>query len=364
MEWARLYLRRIFSQDLLRTGDMIGGRPFSRYLEVLTALSARSQKHIAFAAILRARHPSVHIRNLLTTYCPHHLFLESLASYLNAERQEIENILRSFILSGENLDAHTRGGESTWAPAVQASTHMLLLPTYGLDINPFLFLLTDLRFRYESDWFRVANSRERRWADEMADLFPPTEWQTQRRNLRLREDGKDLTDIDFAAYDKGGNQLAVFQLKWQHPVGMDNRGRRSAGKNLLDESNRWIPTVISWIERHGVDELMRRLGFVSKPSPEVSLFVLGRYHVHLSGFHHHDKRATWSDWAHFLRVCVEEQKPLSLQRLSSRLRADLAASRAGKRGESTMFPVGKIAVVLNPTSVPERESGVASRSQR
>ena len=85
LEWARLYLRRIFSQDMLGPDDVIGGRPYSRYLDVLTALSARSQKHIAFAAILRARHPAAHIRNLLTTYCPRQLFIESLAGYLNAD---------------------------------------------------------------------------------------------------------------------------------------------------------------------------------------------------------------------------------------------------------------------------------------
>lgn len=61
-EWARLYLRRIFSQDMIGSDEVIGGKPFSRYVEVLTALSTRCQKHIAFAAILRSRHPSVHIR--------------------------------------------------------------------------------------------------------------------------------------------------------------------------------------------------------------------------------------------------------------------------------------------------------------
>src|SRR6185437_9375847 len=71
LEWGRLYLRRIFSQDMIGMDDIIGGRPFSQYVEVLSALSGRSQRHIAFAAILRARYPSVHIRNLLTA-CESH----------------------------------------------------------------------------------------------------------------------------------------------------------------------------------------------------------------------------------------------------------------------------------------------------
>src|SRR5690606_20286439 len=125
------------------------------------------------------------------------------------------------------------------------------------DINPFLFLLTDLRYRHEADWFRAANNRERRWIDELEGLFPRPRWRTHGRNLRLQEAGKVLTDIDFAAYDPSANQLGVFQLKWQQPVGMDNRARRSAGKNLLEEGNRWVSKVLSWLSKHGVIELMR-----------------------------------------------------------------------------------------------------------
>jgi len=63
-----------------------------------------------------------------------------------------------------------------------------------LDITLFLFLLTDLRSRYEANWFRIANNRERRWVTEMEQLFqgPPVA-DTLGGNLRLREGGKDLT---------------------------------------------------------------------------------------------------------------------------------------------------------------------------
>lgn len=352
LEWGQFYLRRKFSQDMIAPDDMIGGRPFSQYVALLSALSGRSQKHIAFAAILGARYPSVHIRNLLTSHSHRDSFIESLARSMDADRSEIESILASLILTGDNLEMHTRSGETAWAPIVQASTDTLILPIYGLDINPFLFLLTDLRFRYETDWFKVANNRERRWIEEIERLFDEPRWQTHGRNLRLREDGKDLTDIDFALYDRKANELALFQLKWQHPVGMDNRGRRSAGKNLVEESNRWVDVVISWLDRHGVDELLRRLKFDSSTSPEVYLFVLGRYHVHLSGFDARDSRAVWSDWAHFRRSRVEGPRTATITEMASRLQSTVDQSRAMKGGQSLMFPVGDLAVVLNPKSVP------------
>ena len=202
---ARLYLRRIFSQDMIGPDDVIGGRPFARYTEVLTSLSGQSQKQIAFATILKVRHPSAHIRNLLTSHSGREAFIESVARSLDADRIEIETILKSLILTGDNLDIHTGGASTAWAPVVQASTDTLLLPIYGLDINPFLFLLTDLRHRYEADWFRVANNRERRWIEDIEQLFTGPRWQTHGRNLRLREDGKDITDIDFAAFERNAN---------------------------------------------------------------------------------------------------------------------------------------------------------------
>ncbi len=306
-------------------------------------------------AILRARHPSVHIRNLLTTHCPRESFVESLAHYMDADLSEVRDILTSFILTADNLEEHTKGGDVTWAPIVQASTDTLILPTYGIDINPFLFLLTDLRYRHEKDWFRVANNREGRWLQEIESLFETPRWQTHSRNLRLREGSKELTDIDFAAYNKTSNELALFQLKWQHPVGMDNRGRRSAGKNLVGESNRWVITVISWLERHGVIELMKRLGFDDSHSPSVHLFVLGRYHVHLSGYDSRDGRAIWSDWAHFRRACAEGTTTATVTQLATMLESAVEQSRAMKGGESMMFPVGNLSVVLNPTQVPADE---------
>lgn len=352
VEWGRLYLRRKFSQDMIGPDDVIGSRPFSRYIEVLSVLSGRSQKHIAFAAILKARYPSVHIRNLLTTHCQRESFVESVARYMGADRSEIEAILSSFILTGGNLDLHTVGGATAWAPLVQASKDTLILPMYGLDINPFLFLLNDLRHRYEADWFRVANNRERRWIEEIDRLFADPRWQTHGRNLRLREGGKVVTDIDFAVFERQANELALFQLKWQHPVGLDNRGRRSAGKNLVEESNRWITAVMSWLERYGVEELMRRLEFQTSITPTVHLFVLGRYHIHLTGFDQRDPQAVWSDWAHFQWALAEGPKTATILQITSMLQTKIDQSRSKKVGESIMIPVGDIAVLLNPTKVP------------
>lgn len=355
-EWARLYLKRMQGQDLVGPDDIIGGRPFSRYVSVLEALSARSQKHIAFAAILRARHRSADSRNLLTTYANRTYFVDAVSAYMDADTTEISEILDSLVLSGENVDMHTsRNGAAAWAPIVRASSETYILPIYGLDINPFEFLLTDLRARYEGDWFRIANNREARWVNELEELYAGPRWQRNTANLKLRLDGKVATDIDFATLDTKSNELAIFQLKWQQPVSLDNRVRRNTGQNLVNESNRWIDVVLSWLTQNGVDELVGRLGFQSLGSPKVHLFVLGRYHAHISGFDNHDQRAVWSSWAHFKRMRTEGPRR-SVSQLEADLRSNIQQLRSSKKGESSMLLVGQLPVLINPTWIPPSQS--------
>ncbi len=352
LDWARLYLRRIYSQDMIGADDLLGGRPFSSYVEVLAALSAMSQKRLAYTAILRARNPSVEIRNLLTSYVEREVLIGDLANITGMQASEIAEILPCLTLSGENLDVHTSGGDPAWPPLIKASEDFCILPTFGLEINPFLFLLADLRSRFKDDWFKIANNREGRWIEEFDLLFQEPRWKTHTKNLDLKDQGKVLTDLDFVALDVKTNELAIFQLKWQFPVSVDSRSRRSTGKNLLDESNKWVERVTGWLDKYGTIELARRLGFEVTEAPAAQLFVLGRYHAHLAGYDARDSRALWSDWAHFKRARTENPKK-SPSQLARELRSAIVRSKGRNKPESTMIPVGTVSVLLNPTQVPD-----------
>lgn len=346
-EAGRLYLRRMYAQDLIGEDDVIGGRPFSRYLDVLTALSGRSQKHLAFVSLLKQRHRKLDLRNLLTAHAEWTSFVQNLSMYLDADVDEVTSILQSLTLSPDNVSSHTRTEVTAWAPAVRPSTNVIMLPLYGLEINPFIFLLNDLRERYSRDWFELANRREARWIAELEGLFTGTRWQTSPRNLMLKEGGKTLTDLDFAVHDQKDNCLVLFQLKWQQPVAGDERGRRSAAKNLAAEGNKWVETVSGWLERHGAREVMSRYGFTSgSSSPSVHLVVLGRYAAHLTGSAAKDTRATWSDWAHFKKARIEGHRK-SLLSLLAALRHDLVRRRQSKETESFLLPIGNSALALN-----------------
>jgi hypothetical protein len=168
-EWGQIYLRRMWSHDLIGPDEKLGGNEFRDYLGLLAAISGRSQKHLCFAGLLKHKHPRLDWRNLLTTFSPFIDFLDGLARHLDADRLQLQKLLSSLTLEPTNRDAHLLVAETAWAPLVRSNQDNLLLPAYGLEINPFLFLLRDLQYKYPGDWFEIANNRERRWRASSKD---------------------------------------------------------------------------------------------------------------------------------------------------------------------------------------------------
>lgn len=351
LQCGTVYLRRMWGQDLIGTDDMIGGEPFGHYMGVLAAIAGRAEKHLCYVSILKRRNPALDLRNLLTTYAPCKEFVRGLASHLDATTDQVQKLLSPLTLGPENLRHHTSSAETAWAPIVRSSRDHYILPLFGLDTNPFLFLLTDLRARNRADWDRVANDRERRWIQDLKHIFGGERWHVHDRNLKLRDGDRTITDLDFIAFDTTTNQLALFQLKWQHPVGMDNRSRRSAGANLLAQGNDWIERVTSWLDKHGVQELAKRANLAVSSDVKAELFVVGRYNAHFSGFSGHDTRATWVDWNHFMKARVENPRA-SVCDLAAILRAEAARLVTDSHHESYALPLGNLAILLNPATEP------------
>lgn len=350
LEWGQVYLRRMWSQDLLGPEERIGGCEFRDYLGLLAALAGRAQKHLCLASILKRKHPDLDIRNLLTTFASHSELVSGLASHLDADTLLIQKLLSSLTLDSSNRDVHTSSPDTAWAPVMRATHDNYILPMYGLEINPFLFLLTDLQAKYPKDWSAAANNRERRWFADLRSLFPPARWQVK-ENLKLRESSKIVTDIDFIAYDSRFNELAIFQLKWQHPVGVDNRRRRSAGKNLVSEADAWVKTVSDWIDIHGIDELVGRASFSAQPGLRLHMFVIARYNAFFSGYASKNKGAVWADWNHLMKARYEKPQA-SVSELADSLKAQVAAISASFPGESYVLPLFDVAIILNPASEP------------
>ena len=351
LECGQVYLRRMWSQDLLGAEEKLGDNQFNDYLGVLAALAGRAEKHHCFCLILKHRHPELKLQNLLTTFSPYEEFVKSLAHYLDADTLQIQKLMNCLTLGPENRDAHTKSTDTAWAPVIRSSISTCVLPLFGLEINPFLFLLKDLQKKYPRDWDKAANNREKRWIVDLRHIFSGKRWRVRERNLNLRDSGRTITDIDFVAYDSESNELAIFQLKWQQPVGYDSRVRRSVGKNLVSEGNRWIAAVDGWLSRFGIEELARRADIAVMRGATVHFFVVARYGALFSGFGGQDERAVWLDWNHLVRIRMENPKA-SVSELARLSQEQIEQMKRSLMDESYILPLGELAVILNPTSEP------------
>ena len=349
-ECAQVYLSRMSYRDLLSDNDRIGGRPYSDYVQALTALSTLSETRLCTTTILHSERPHLDIRNLLTGGAFADELIETVASFLDAETTEVNHLLSHLTLSPHNRLSHLARGAPAWAPIVQTSANFCVLPCYGLDMNPFIFLATELRERYKSDWFEAANAREARWVTDLLSLFPAPRWRCAHA-VKIKRGGKVVTDIDFVAYDSTSRTIAIFQLKWQQPSAGDEKIRRNNAGNLMGESNRWVAAVAEWLDAEGLTVLAQRLGIRRDELTGASLFVLGRYSAHFSGHSNADPRAAWSDWGHFERERTL-RPAATVSGIFDSLVQEMTRAKNTVQPESLMLPLPGVALVVNPTRQP------------
>lgn len=350
-QWAILYLRRMAYRDLLADNDVFGGHAIVDYFGVLVALSTMSQQRLCYAGILNSGQQGPGLRNLLTGTSPYSELVEALADFLDADLQQVADILDHLTLQPCNADIHLQSGTPALAPVVRTSRDLTILPMYGLELNPFVFLWAELRRRYEKEWFEAANRREGRWIAEIRDLFPEPRWSCL-AGMEIRSDGRLLTDIDFVVCDNQSMTVFLFQLKWQQPLVSDPRVRRNNASNLTKECNRWIADVVSWTAGDGERILRERFGLHRDTEISVHLVILARYHAHLAGIDSPDPRAIWCDWGNFLRQ-LAECGGCADDAFCRRLRAAEDMHKATLEPESFIVPLtGRLVILVNPTRTP------------
>ena len=345
LEWGRLYLRRMWGQDLIGLEDRIGPSQYNEYLGVLVGLAGRAQKHLCYASILSRRYPELDHRNLLTTFAPYHDFLYALAKHLDADQLQIQQICESLTLTPFNKAIHTASGDIAWAPLIRSSQSHIILPVFGLEHSPFRFLLRDLKAKYEKDWFSAANGRENRWQSELKDLFSSRRWKVVAKGIDLKRDGRVLTDIDFLLFDEQQNTALLFQLKWQDPVGLDDKAKLSAARNFEIGGNKWVEATKTWLEAYGAKELGARTNMLLNSETSVLLVVMGRYTGPLLSATGLDQRASWTDWATFLQS-ISSGALGTLDQLCRDLDQRQQAVTDPLLKESYAFPIGRLTVAF------------------
>ena len=308
-----LHAQRLVGNDSFPNKTKFGGIEFGLYLAGIATLIGFSIKHLNFSIQLLRKKPEIDPHNIftITSTLDDKAFYLSIA--LGIEKAMAEKIINTVTLSKDNKDEHCSVPGNMLTPIfITIGDGQLLCPLWGSLSNPIIFLLRELRRKYPSEWDRAVNLREDLFRDDLNNLFLHERFYKSPKSIKIKEDGKLVTDIDAIIYDKETKTLGLFQLKWQDPFGNSLNERNSKKHNLLHTGNIWVEKLSKWLKMNSTYSIFQALGMKTKDiplDPTVRLFVLGRNFAHFSGDYQPDENAAWSLWPKFLQILSSNFNP-------------------------------------------------------
>ena len=349
-----VWARTLDGQVELPGDGMIGGYPFYSYRAAVAVMCGRALKHLYFLGELSLRSSGLDLHNLVTIWGNREDWVNFFQEVLDVDSKTASHLLQSLTLDQEYKDAFSTTPGSPMPPLIQVGKDDLMLSISGCLENPFWFLQRKLRFQYRQDWDKLMDSREDIFRKDLYKIFPLNSIITSSKPTVIRQNGREVTDIDAAAFDKEHGILILFQLKWQDPFGCSMRERRSRGKNFFSTSNKWIDLVHDWVLKTENQDLLDQLGIEAKhsetPIKDIQLTVLSRHHARFTNIEEFSNRALWGTWPQACRILMEklDNKNL-LGTLVKNLKAELHRSNSPRSLNPETFHIRGIEVIFDPS---------------
>jgi hypothetical protein len=305
-EWGALHARTLLGHDSFPGHTLLGGLEFDTYRGAVEVMISIALKHRYFCFALLKEHAEIRPRNIYATPRSIEDLARVLEFLLEIDRGDAALALETLTLTADNREYHcSKSSAGYHPPLIAVGSKDVMLSSLGCLDTPFSFVLGELRRRFPGDWDRATNIREGIFRKELYNLFTVPSILKLDRNVRLREKGKTITDIDALMLDRRSGTLGLFQLKWQDPFGDSMRKRQSRRKNFLKNANGWVEAVDRWIEERDLRKIGKALG-VNDPAASnirrIRIFVIGRSFSGFSGEDLPDERAAWGLWPQVLRL--------------------------------------------------------------
>ncbi|MNW40387.1 hypothetical protein D3C74_175000 [compost metagenome] len=322
MKLAWLDIQKMIGSDSFPLDATFDGQTFEIYLSALSVLKSFSLRHLGFVTNQLVKSVNVSSINLVQYITLISDTRRYLSEALGIEEQLAGKVIDLLTLNEENRNFHCTKINGAMAPFLKISNNHIIYCHTGFDAQPVLFMLSELRRRYQKDWDRALEKREILFRKDIYSLFNMEQFLKIDRPIVIKQNGKVLTDIDAFIYDKVTGTLGLFQLKWQEPFADSMYERKSRKANFESESNDWIDSVNGWLENKTISELSASFGLkknVFNNLNQTLLFVLGRNFSHFSGNSVPIDNAAWGMWAQVLRLfsdntCIETDSLLWLYR--------------------------------------------------
>ena len=294
LEIGKSEAAKMFGRDSFPDYVMFGGIEFRLYCEAVEIMVGGALKHLHFISLLLDKRPRMNFRNLCTLLDIRMRVSEYLQSALQVDANTCRQIIDALTLTPENVDYHCAVPGNFVAPAyIEVGGNKVISPIWGNLSHPFIFLLNELKRKYERDWFDNVNQREKMFREDIYKFFDGDRFYKLPDSLIIKSGGKVLTDIDALVYDKLTGKIAVFQLKFQDYFGYSLRQRSNRKLDML-KANNWVDLIDKWVIEHSEEDLALKIGITDPiTKSNFRLFVIGRNAANFSGSELPDQRAAW-----------------------------------------------------------------------
>jgi hypothetical protein len=285
-------------------------------------LSSFYMKHFFFCQEYMQKYPDAFMPNILTIWVERgdltrdiSLFARLIeggappgAKLFKLTRQNAYRCLSALALSKRNAAHHCKSFHTPVPALIEVRRNLWIKPLASLVDGPLSFGARELRRSYPREWDKNIRGREAWFRSDLYALFAGNRYLCLDRERQLFDGARTVTDIDAAIMDVQTRRLALFQLKWQQPIGMEEAERRSRAVRLRKDVLKWVSAITELASTRGTREIAIQLGIWEDPygpPADIHLFAIARHHARFSGFPLGHPECAIASWRQFQRVRLE-----------------------------------------------------------
>lgn len=249
---ADSYLESVFPDAGIHPSTDFGGFNGADLLTVLVMLISLYEKHARFCLIANDKFPNLDLPACLTLWEPKTRLIDALAEMTNPDASIVHRVVECLSVSAADHDRLSLEITAVRPMIIDLGNGMVVRPLSSLHASPLSQFKIISGWRNPSSTNQISKNREKWLRMDLYSLFGGNRYICIDGAIVIRRNGRLLTDIDAAIFDKATGDVALFQLKWQDYDTDSLRQRASRAKNFSEEVDHWGNTVGDWMSEEGL----------------------------------------------------------------------------------------------------------------
>lgn len=216
-------------------------------------------KHIDCVLVAWKKYSEVEIYKALTIWTPMEELINSISDFSGIDKMIVTEVFDYIKMVNEDVKKMEKHTSKIIPILFDLGNGMLLRSVSSVFQNPFISIIHILENRNTGFINDLSLNREDWLRCDLYAMFWGNRYITIDGNINIRSNGKVVTDIDAAIFDRISWELALFQIKWQDFHYNDVKKLRSRASNLVKSLDDWATKVEEWIKINGMLQLSQTL---------------------------------------------------------------------------------------------------------